>query len=50
MISGFKFEFALDKVEITLSFSFKIKGEIMDFLRSFQWGVSRGYPVGYSLN
>lgn len=43
---GFKFTIALEMVEITFSFSVDYKGEIMDLLKNFQWGVLRGYPGG----
>ena len=49
MVLNFDFKIALGEVELTFSYSVEFKGDIMDLLENFQWGLWSGYWFGHLL-
>ena len=43
IVLNFDFKIALGEAEITFSYSVEFKGDIMDLLENFQWGLWSGY-------
>jgi len=49
IVLNFDFKIAFGEVEFTFSYSVEFKGDIMDLLENFQWGLWSGYWFGHLL-